>query len=397
MIVASVNLCHYSDKQLPLYVAFLVRVRPDVTFCQEANGCLPALVRALRRCDVHFAAASYDPCTHVVLRRGHFMPAPISPRFGWPQSSFFVRAWTPYLGVCALVNVHLCERQWTSACPDDHVRFRVDPIRRIWDVVRRLAMPVIMGGDFNCFSHLDAAYHDPVGTCAHIFALPQCAFTSRFLRQNDMVDCLVGAPTHTWPVPLSDIAWSGVLQSEIDPSEPGGRISRIYVSAKHAACTSYAVHANEPWFSDHRAVVVTLQPHASPPPSSMVTPLNHRHKQASVALCSFIVLIVVLRGRRPTWHMMAHGLVGERNSYIELSQDASGSTLGFFYVDGLMQTSRIELRTSVTIHTTQIGTFDPDACIPPDKTIHAALYNEAQEIVLPVDVYRIDESSEDDT
>jgi len=359
-------------------------MRSDITFCQEANGCLPELVRTLKQQDPQFSDVCYDPHTHILLRKGHFLP----PVASWPQSSFYVRAWTPNLGLCTLVNIHLCEQQWTSACPREHERFRVAPIKRILDAVQHIDAPLIIGGDFNCFSHLDMSFlrtrtHDAY---SRVCSLPQDACTSFVLQQRGMIDCGTQNNTDTWPVSTHAIQWSEELQKEIDPCEPSGRITRIYLSHKHFTHRAYHAYANDTWFSDHAAVVVEVKLTGCATQSVICRGEGAQPPSVQPS----ITLSVSGSHETPRWHMTALELSGEKNHYIELSQRSFAQvdeTIGYFYVDGLTHVRAVELQTGSTIHIVQIGTFEPSNPIATNvSTITATLYNESQESIMTVEV-----------
>lgn len=407
VIVTSVNLCHYSHEQIPLYASFLSRIRSDITFCQEANGCLNELVSVLKTNDPCFKDASYDPKTHILLRYGYFVP--LKSTIEWPQSSFYSQAYIPNLGLCALVNIHLCESQWTSSSPNDHHTFRVEPIRRIWNSIRHLQIPIVIGGDFNSFSHLDefkylssslslsSSSNNIHKGHKRIFSmLPKNldAFTSFFLQQQGMTDCFIKNNEDTWPVNKNEINWSDELQNEIEPHEPSGRISRIYISEKFLKCEKYNVcnsrnTCTEKWFSDHKAITVSILLKQN----SIDNYKNNQQQQEEEELIQtrpILEISVFGTYENPRWKMKADGLPGEKNYYIELNiknnNNNNNKTLGYFYVDGLVSTKTIELETCKTIHTVQIGTFEPSRPIEKGSLIAATLYNDSQQAVISVDV-----------
>jgi len=341
----------------------------------------------------HYSDASIYIPAHVLIRKGTFLHVQDS----WPFN-FYSKVRMPDGILVLMVNIHLCEIDWTT--PDDDIENKYR-IRNLTNMLRHLAttydltkIPAILAGDFNTFSHHDKDMF--ICTCTNDEYLKvykqlysKNKYISKTLESFGFYDSWnVCHPwdnksdAHvSWPVPNSCISNNSFLQSEIHVDEVPGRIDFIFTNQCLQSDMCEMTYTPENWYSDHKAILATCSYNPA------IDDCNSRldvDKLLDVDDDKKLILEVQVESGSsvPKWKLTAVNLSGEKNHYIDIRCIKEGEeplSVGWFYVDGLMNVHENDL---LLVNHFYHSTFDPRKEIDVSAQWKAVLFNESQEELL---------------
>jgi len=372
--------------------AFLAAQHADIVFVQEANGYMGDLIEQLRGYS-GFKDVVADSTTHILLRQGYFHPVTES----WPWRFYSRATLANHSSDVLLLNLHLCEYGWDTGSDEEEYTYRGQFLQHILVYLQSLPnAPVIVGGDFNSFSHQDRSLYLPTHRRAdnrvYTRLYQRKLFLTTILTHAGLVDCWrtchpesrtvlqeQGQCFLSWPVPATAIEHDAFLPLEIASHEVAGRIDYLFVNTQVYVHSCVMMFTAKNWYSDHAAVV-----------SRVSIPVGAKHFQASrlVRQPATVTPSFALRLRPPhTWLLSAAALSGTKNHYIEVVRLlARGLEIsqGWFYVDGLQDCVDCSVAASRDYF---YGTFNPYRVINARAArFEARLFNETQVELMRVPV-----------
>jgi endonuclease/exonuclease/phosphatase family metal-dependent hydrolase len=445
LVVITSNACLYSSAQVSAMATFLAEQHADVVFVQEANGYMAELLDALRG-KPGFDAAVMDLTTHILLRHGRFLSLAAQ----WPYCFFSRVRLAGYPSDILLVNLHLCEHEWSTGSDAEEQRYRVQYLQRIFAHLQSLpdagSTALIVGGDFNAFAHQDQSLYLPASPsaaadaplaivpslCGEIKLLSgpdapavyermyrRHVFSTLTLSQAGLTDCWrachpgsrsllesQGVSFLSWPVAAAAIEHDENLPAEIEGHEVAGRIDFLFVNARVRTLSCVMTHKPRGWYSDHLAVVAHLsidsmlaEQHIE---SSVLAP--HGAAAAAAPPSPSLSMRLVLPApdadpaSPPQWLLSAAGLSGGKNHYIEIvrsvTTDASCDVAELKEPNttscGWFYVDGLQNAKDCSVATSQqylYGSFEPLKPVDPVQArFHAKLFDDTQMELISVEV-----------
>jgi exonuclease III len=415
IVVISSNACLHSSAQVESLASFLSKQNADIMFIQEANGYIGELLDQLHS-KPGFEETVLDITTHILLRRGYFHKLTEE----WPRR-FYSKAYLPESDTnVILLNLHLCEHKWKTDSDEEERKYRVQYLENILKHIQTLQnvsqTPIIIGGDFNSFSHQDQSLYvsetattpalngnnklllEPFSQLVYKGIYKRQIFSTLILVQAGLTDCWRNChpgsrlilenkeePFISWPVSHESIKHNKNLQHEIEKCEVAGRIDYIFVNSNVKIISCQMMHEPIGWYSDHYAVVALLrigqlsQTHIQID-KKILTKTVISNIMPSIAVC-LVLPSITDKSTSPQWLLSASALSGSKNHYIEIVHCTKDTTdvnsLGWFYVDGLQDIQECPIEESLKY---MYSSFDPLKLIDP-RNVHfeARLYNDRQE------------------
>jgi exonuclease III len=378
--VVSINVCYYDIKQLKLIYDFIYKEQPTIIFVQEANGCLPELLKYMNKWD-GYENASYDPTTHIIIKDGYFLKTDDV----WPNSSFYTKAMLPfYKDPFILLNIHLCEIEFITQSDKIEQKYRnmyiENMLNHLKSKINFQENKIIIAGDFNTLSHLDANIYSTDEFITNNVYKKRTIWPSLTLYQNGFIDCwkkvnkksIIDATS--WPPTGNSILHDNFLKGQIT-HDIDTRIDYIYVNNFFKINSAEHIETTVKWFSDHKAVVVTLtSKSAKTYINKTLIPKMIKHTGTQK-----FSLSVFKYNNKIQWVLSAENINQEKSNFIEIyykkKRNTTKLSFGWFYVDGLKDVV-------VNLNETklyQYSTFDFNKELPKNCEWTAVLYNEVYE------------------